>query len=193
MRSCAAARVRRVASVGCAVSTSSSETAGARRASSAGSTPLRRAARTPRRATRAGPAPRARSWRRRRTRWCCSAEVDELEVEGERAQHAPALESSAATTSLARSPASPLARLARRRARAPRRRAGSSPSCSTSTCPSTSPSRRTSRRRGASRRLRAQTRRGRRRGSRASRKRKRFSPSGPGGVYRHEPHGVYRA
>ena len=30
-------------------------------------------ARTPRRATRAGSAARARSWRRRRSRWCCSA------------------------------------------------------------------------------------------------------------------------
>ena len=72
IRTCAARTVRRVASVGCAVRTSSSES---RRPPprARSPTPARRAARTPRRATRAGRAPRARTARRRRSRWCCSA------------------------------------------------------------------------------------------------------------------------
>ena len=72
-RRCAARTVRRVASVGCAVSTSSSETPPRRLGARPGRRRPRRGGRTRRPATRAGLAPRARTARRRRSRWCCSA------------------------------------------------------------------------------------------------------------------------
>ena len=153
MRAWARSSVRRVASVGWAVRTSSSETS-ARRSRARRRAAPRRAARRLRRAIRAVPrsslgvlAPAAQPV-------VLLGGVGELEVQAEGAQHATLVVGRERPDGLAHIAGSPTSRERRAAARIRSSAArNASPSCSTRTLPSSEPSSRTSRRSGPERLL----------------------------------------
>ena len=154
-RACAARIVRRVASVGCAVRTSSSETCRAAARSASSSTPASRSRRNASASdSRGNAAPRARLAGGGGCRWCCSAMLASWKksVKARRIFVCCSRSSSpTARASSARTSGSPVSRARRETLGSPpRERAAPPPPARPSRARAASPSRRTSRRSGAS-------------------------------------------
>ena len=151
IRRWASSTVRRVASVGCAVRTSSTRSRAPAAWISASSIPLPSSCANASASDSRGTRPSASYSRRRRIRWCCSAMLTSWKNSANARRTAPWRSGPSAATASPSAPREPPVRASRARARIRSSSSSSSwPSCSTSTRPSRSPSRRTLARRAVS-------------------------------------------